>query len=164
MGGMFETPAASVPAGAVEAALLVVESLDALQGRGHESMPGGPIPPSQLRALLAIERSEGMNLRSLGEALASKAPAVSRLCDRLQADGLLERVPSPNSRREVELRLSRRGHALLAEYRAARVKELQAVLASMSTTDLAHLIRGMAGFRDAVLARQEAVRNTASTA
>ncbi|MHA6758676.1 MarR family winged helix-turn-helix transcriptional regulator [Streptacidiphilus sp. PAMC 29251] len=146
---------APLPAEVAQAASVVVELLDALQGRGQESAPQGRVSPSQLRALLAIERWEGLNLRALGEALASKPPAVSRLCDRLQADGLLERSLSSSSRREVELRLSRRGHAVLAEYRSSRVQELREVLGTMSATGLSDLTRGMAAFRDAVLARHD---------
>lgn len=52
----------------------VSELLELLWGRGQESAPSGPVPPSQLRALIVIEQGGSMNLRSLGDALASRPP------------------------------------------------------------------------------------------
>lgn len=67
------------------------ELLEVLWGRGQEAAASGTVSPSQLRALLVIEKHEGTNLRSLGEALGSRAPSVSRLCDRMEAMGLVQR-------------------------------------------------------------------------
>jgi DNA-binding MarR family transcriptional regulator len=119
-----------------EMAAAVVESLDALHGRGLESLPGGPVPPSQLRALRAIERCEGINLRALAQVLGSRPPATSRLCDRMEADDLIRRTPSSNSRREVELWLSPRARRVLAEVRSARVQELQEILRTLPADTL----------------------------
>lgn len=122
-----------------ETAAAVVELLDALRGRGMESLPGGPVPPSQLRALRAIERCEGINLRALAEALGTRPPATSRLCDRMEADGLIQRTPSTSSRREVELWLSPRARRVLADLRSARVRELQEIMRTLSPDTVAGL-------------------------
>ncbi|MFE9395393.1 MarR family winged helix-turn-helix transcriptional regulator [Streptomyces flavidovirens] len=127
----------------------VTDLLAVLWGRAQLKAPSGPISPSQLRALLAIERLEGGNLRSLGVTLGSSPPATSRLCDRLEAAGLVERRLSPASRREVELYLSRAGRALLDEVRECQVSELAPVLDRMSPEALAQLAKGLAAFRDA---------------
>jgi DNA-binding MarR family transcriptional regulator len=128
-----------LPGTVAETAAALVELLDTLHGRGLESVPGGPVPPSQLRALRAIERVEGINLRALAEALGTRAPAASRLCDRMEADGLIQRTPSASSRREVELRLSPRARRVLTEVRSARVRELQEVLRTLPPDSLAGL-------------------------
>jgi hypothetical protein len=47
----------------------------------------------QLSALLAVERSEGLNLGGLAAELAMLLSSASRLCDRLVASGMVERVP-----------------------------------------------------------------------
>ena len=127
------------PEKVAETAAAVAELLDALHGRGIESLPGGPVPPSQLRALRAIERSEGVNLRALAEALGTRPPATSRLCDRMEADGLVRRTPSASSRREVELWLSPRARRVLAEIRSARVRELQEIMQTLPPDSLAGL-------------------------
>lgn len=129
------------------------ELLDVLSARGQEAAPPGTVSPSQLRALLVIEKHEGSNLRSLGEALGSRAPSVSRLCDRMEAMGLVRREQSATSRREVELRLSPPGRALLEEYRAIRTRELAAVLERMQPAAVAALAEGLAAFRSAAAER-----------
>ncbi|GHF50819.1 MarR family winged helix-turn-helix transcriptional regulator [Streptomyces fimicarius] len=144
-------------------AVAASELLEVLWGRGQESAASGTVSPSQLRALLVIERQEGTNLRALGEALGSSAPSVSRLCDRMEAMGLLQRAPSPTSRREVELRLSPRGRALLEEYRALRAAELNAVLERMDPAALASLAEGLAAFHAAATERLSPRGETAAT-
>jgi DNA-binding MarR family transcriptional regulator len=140
----------------------VSELLEVLWGRGQEAAPTGPLSPSQVRALFAIEQYEGANLRTLGDALGSRPSSVSRLCDRLEAVGLVDRQTSPTSRREVELRLTRRGHAALAEFRDFRAREVKAVLGLMAANELAALAEGLAAFRRA--AATTAVPGAPSTA
>jgi DNA-binding MarR family transcriptional regulator len=130
----------------------VTDLLAVLWGKARAKAPAGPISPSQLRALLAIERRQGSNLRALGEALESSPPATSRLCDRLEAAGLVERSTSPASRREVELHLSRQGQELLDEVRDHQVREIRKVLEIMPPDALAHLTKGLLAFRDAAAA------------
>ncbi|MGW0560605.1 MarR family winged helix-turn-helix transcriptional regulator [Streptomyces sp. NPDC003016] len=130
-----------------------LELLQLLWSRGQEAAPSGPISPSQLRALTVLEGQDGVNLRALGEALGSRPSSVSRLCDRLEAAGLVERLPSATSRREVEVRMSRRGRDLLAEFRAFRVREIEAVLREIAPGELAALAGGLEAFRAAAAAR-----------
>ncbi|MFE6743757.1 MarR family winged helix-turn-helix transcriptional regulator [Streptomyces tubercidicus] len=143
------------------AALAATELLEVLWGRGQEAARSAGVSPSQLRALLVIEKREGTNLRTLAEALASRPPAVSRLCDRLEAMGLAERGPSATSRREVQLRLSLRGKVLLDEYRAARSREVTATLEQMQPADVAKLAAGLEAFH-AAFARHAADQGGAS--
>lgn len=144
------------PETVAETAAAVVELLDALHGRGLESLPGGPVPPSQLRALRAIERCEGINLRALAEALGTGAPAASRLCDRMEADGLLQRTPSASSRREVELWLTPRARRVLAEVRSARVRELREIMVELPPESLAGLSTHLGVLQEAIRERLEA--------
>ncbi|MEU1471179.1 MarR family transcriptional regulator [Streptomyces sp. NPDC005761] len=137
------------------------ELLEVLWGRGQEAAPPGTVSPSQLRALLVIEKQEGSNLRSLGESLGSRAPSVSRLCDRMEAMGLVQRGPSPTSRREVELRLTVRGRTLLEECRAIRTRELSAVLERMQPAEVAALAEGLAAFHSAASQRLTTDRSPA---
>ncbi|MET9514727.1 MarR family transcriptional regulator [Streptomyces sp. NPDC002994] len=131
------------------AACAVSELLQMLWGRGQEAAPSGPVSSSQLRALTVLEGQDGVNLRALGEALGSRPSSVSRLCDRLEAAGLVERYPSAISRREIEVRLSRRGRALLDEFRAFRAREVETVLQEMSPAKLAALAEGLEAFQAA---------------
>jgi DNA-binding MarR family transcriptional regulator len=139
-----------------EAATAASELLEVLWGRGQEAAPSGPVSPSQLRALLVIEQHEGANLRTLGDVLGSRPSSLSRLCDRMEAMGLVHRSPSRTSRREVELRLSRHGHTVLDEYRAFRTREVGMVLEQMDPADILMLANGLTAFRAAASARLRA--------
>jgi DNA-binding MarR family transcriptional regulator len=106
-----------------------------------------PLSVSQLRAVVALDRHDGVNLRELAERLGSTPPLVSRLCDRLEAVGFLERLPSARSRRELTLRLSDRGRAYLQELRARRRDRVQALLEKMSPAGRSALAAGLAEYR-----------------
>lgn len=96
-----------------------------------------------------MEQSEGINLRTLGAMLGSRPPSVTRLCDRMEAMGLLTRSRSRTSGREVELYPTRQGRALLDEYRAIRLRELSAVLDRMEPAGIEALVVGLTGLRQA---------------
>ncbi|RSS48702.1 MarR family transcriptional regulator [Streptomyces sp. WAC07061] len=135
-----EDPAAALASAA--------EVLAVLYARGQDDVAPA-VSPSQLRALLAVEGAEGVNLRALGDVLGSRPSSVTRLCDRLEAMGLLVRSPHPSRRREVEVRLTPRGRALLDQRRAVQVRELSAVLGRMAPEAVDSLVAGLAAFREA---------------
>ncbi|MGP3990087.1 MarR family winged helix-turn-helix transcriptional regulator [Streptomyces sp. 3N207] len=124
----------------------VIELLEVLWERGRNAVPTAPVSPSQLRVMYCVDRDEGMNLRTLGEALGSAPSSVSRLCDRLEAIGFVERSPSPTSRRELELRLTRRGRAYLRNLRQQREEALFEILAAMPSREREALLKGLKGF------------------
>ncbi|MEU2441641.1 MarR family transcriptional regulator [Streptomyces rubradiris] len=119
-----------------------VELLEVVWGRASTA----PTSASQLRVLHVLEHHDGINLRTLAESLASTPPSTSRLCDRLQAAGFIERVASPEDRREVRLHLSGRGRAFLADLRARREGELRKVLADMPAAKRIALLEGLEAF------------------
>ncbi len=125
------------------------ELLEVLWGRASTA----PASASQLRVLLILEHHEGINLRTLADSLASTPPSTSRLCDRLQASGLVERVVSANDRREVHLYLSKRGRTFLDDLRKRRERELRAVLDLMPAAKREALLEGLEAFRSAAATR-----------
>ncbi|MEU8034367.1 MarR family transcriptional regulator [Streptomyces sp. NPDC049099] len=118
------------------------ELLEVLWGRASTA----PASASQMRVLLTLEHQDGINLRTLSDALASTPPSTSRLCDRLVAAGLVERLVSAANRREVRLHLSNRGRAFLDDLRARREQELQTVLALMPVGKRTALLEGLEAF------------------
>ncbi|WP_432135281.1 MULTISPECIES: MarR family winged helix-turn-helix transcriptional regulator [unclassified Streptomyces] len=125
------------------------ELLEVLWGRASTA----PASVSQLRVLLVLEHHDGINLGTLADALASTAPSTSRLCDRLQAAGFVERAVGSNDRREVRLHLSNRGRAFLDDLRARRGSQLQEILALMSPGQRAALLEGLEAFCAAAAAQ-----------
>ncbi|MGI5426876.1 MarR family transcriptional regulator [Streptomyces sp. CA-179760] len=137
------------PAEVARVTSTAAELLEVLWGRASTA----PASASQLRVLLILEHHEGINLRTLADSLASTPPSTSRLCDRLQATGFVERVVSPVDRREVRLRLSGRGRTFLADLRVRREQALRAVLDQMPAAKRVALLQGLEAFCDAAAAR-----------
>ncbi|MFF8278871.1 MarR family winged helix-turn-helix transcriptional regulator [Streptomyces lateritius] len=124
----------------------VIELLEVLWSQGRDMTPTAPVSSSQLRVLYVLDRNQGINLRTLGEALGSAPSSVSRMCDRLHALGYIKRSPSPASRRELELRLSSRGETYLKDLRVRRELGLLKIITSMAPEDQAALAKGLNSF------------------
>jgi DNA-binding MarR family transcriptional regulator len=103
----------------------------------------------QYRALLVVHRQGGINLTGLAEAIDAGLPAASRLCDRLEAAGLLQRGLAPVSRREIELTLTRAGRLLVEETLDQRRRHLADVLARMPPDGRQGLLTGLRSFAEA---------------
>jgi len=101
---------------------------------------------SQLNALLAVERAEGVNLGGLAAELGMLLSSASRLCDRLVASGMVERVPGRADRREIALYLTPSSRELLERLRATRRELLAEVLERMTPAGRAALVRGLTEF------------------
>ncbi|MFJ8915351.1 MarR family winged helix-turn-helix transcriptional regulator [Amycolatopsis sp. NPDC102389] len=141
----------SEPPGTETVAAAVTETAELLEimfERAREASPR-PLSTSQVRAVVALDHHDGLNLRALAEVLGSTPPLVSRLCDRLEAVGFLERLPSSASRREITLRLSDRGRAYLRDLRARRRESLRAVLEKLTPETRETLAAGLREFREA---------------
>ncbi|MEU3792917.1 MarR family transcriptional regulator [Streptomyces fructofermentans] len=118
------------------------ELLEVLWGRASTA----PVSASQLRVLFILEHNEGINLRTLADALGSTPPSTSRLCDRLQAVGFVERRPGATSRRELRLYLSPRGRVFLGDLRSRRERALESVLEQMPAGHRSALLQGLVAF------------------
>lgn len=119
---------------------------------------------SQLRAVMVVERYDGINLRGLAKDLNMILSSASRLCDRLVAAGLLEREPGRVDRREIALHLTPAGRGLLDDLRAERQERLAAVLGAMSPAGRHALLRGLQEFASVANAGQAAEDTAARTA
>jgi DNA-binding MarR family transcriptional regulator len=116
----------------------------------NRETPDLPTSPVQLHALLILERHRDINLSGLAAQLGGLVSSASRLCDRLEAAGLLQRLPGP-SRRAVTLRLSQDGAALLDRVRRQRREDLGRILAHMQPAARAALAAGLSQFRAAAV-------------
>src|SRR6201996_4851792 len=101
-----EPPPAEPLVAAIEEA---ASFLAALWNRETEDLPTSA---TQLHVLLIVERHRDINLSGLASQLGALVSSASRLCDRLEAAGLLHRLHG-SSRRAVILRLSPEGRGLL---------------------------------------------------
>jgi DNA-binding MarR family transcriptional regulator len=129
-------------------ALEITDAVESLTGLWSLSAQGAVMRLSlhQLRALRALQGDPGLNLTALAARLDIGMPTASRLCDRLEAAGLLERSSHPSRRREVRLSLTRQGRAVLDEVAGRRTSALADVLAQMKPADRAAFSRGLEAF------------------
>ncbi|HEU4349905.1 MAG TPA: MarR family winged helix-turn-helix transcriptional regulator [Actinoplanes sp.] len=104
------------------------------------------IPPTQLRVLTIIARNRHTNMNRLAEALDVVPSSASRLCDRLEATGLLRREPDPRDRREVRLLLTPAARRLLEDLRDRRRRALEAVLVRMTPAGRQDLLKALGAF------------------
>ena len=119
--------------------------LAALWNRETEDLPTSA---TQLHVLLIVERHRDINLSGLASQLGALVSSASRLCDRLEAAGLLHRLHG-SSRRAVILRLSPEGRDLLDRLRRQRREDLARVLTLMPPAARAALAAGLSQFRAA---------------
>ncbi|MFD0684153.1 MarR family transcriptional regulator [Actinomadura fibrosa] len=135
--------------GAAESAAILDDAASTLMNvwsRPHNAADV-PVPSTQLRALFVLERG-AVNISSLAAELGALVSSASRLCDRLEASGLLLRDPG-RDRREVSVRLSPDGEALLHRLRVQRREELALVLELMPAPARDALLWGLAEFHEA---------------
>ncbi|MFG2133576.1 MarR family winged helix-turn-helix transcriptional regulator [Streptomyces sp. NPDC048751] len=129
-------------------ALEIADAVERLTNLWTLAAQQGPLRLSQhqLRALRALESSPGLNLTGLAERLETGLPTASRLCDRLEAAGLLERALHPERRREVRLALTPHGRNVLDDIAERRSQALAMALARMGSAERAALRRGMRAY------------------
>ena len=104
---------------------------------------GATVPPVQMRARLVIEGAGSLNLNRLAGLLGASASAASRLCDRMQAAGLVSRDRAILSRREIVLVPTESGRRLAEWVRGRRQAALEILLNSMSPEGRRALAHGL---------------------
>jgi DNA-binding MarR family transcriptional regulator len=114
------------------------------------------VPPAQLRVLTIIEANRHTNMSRLAEALDVVPSSASRLCDRLEATGLLRRVADPRDRREVRLVLTSSARRLLDDLRERRRDALTTVLDRMTPAARQGLVDALDAFATAADVGEEA--------
>jgi DNA-binding MarR family transcriptional regulator len=95
---------------------------------------GGTVPGTQLRALLMVDRADGLDPSQLATEMGASHHATSSLCDQMEVAGLLMRVWGIGGHRTV-LRATRAGKRLAAWIRDRRREALRGVLSSMRPSD-----------------------------
>ncbi|RIV37335.1 MarR family transcriptional regulator [Micromonospora radicis] len=121
------------------------------------------VSPTQLRVLALLSSRPATNVNGLAELLDVVPSSASRLCDRLEAIGLVRRVADPRDRREVRLEPTTAAQALLGEVRSRRHEAVQAVLDRMPPRVQQDLLRALVAFGQAAAVAQqpEAAAHTA---
>ena len=115
----------------------------ALIGIAMESIhvEGGQVSPPQFRLLLALDALGRVPSSKLAAQLGLAASTITRMVDRLQRAGLVQRGTDPRSRSIVTVELTASGSHLVASVLARRHERLAAVLDRMSPPRHAAAVR-----------------------
>ncbi|MFD3411217.1 MarR family winged helix-turn-helix transcriptional regulator [Streptomyces cyaneofuscatus] len=134
---------------AAHSASSITELLDVMWEHARHSTTSttAPSSTSQLRLMYVVDREDGIRMRTVCQRLASAPPTVTRMCDRLQAIGFLERVAHPDNGREVALQLTPTGKAHLQRIRDQRDTMLHQAIDNMTPTERRALATGLAGLQ-----------------
>jgi len=103
----------------------------------------------QFRMLVLLHSRGGMNLSRLAEQLAVNPSTAMRMIDRLQAAGMVVRDVNAQDRREVAIRLTEQGAAVVAEATERRRAEIAAIVGRMPTEQRSGLVRALRAFTEA---------------
>jgi DNA-binding MarR family transcriptional regulator len=118
-----------------ECYLGLLRTTDALARLEVEALKAWQLTPTQYNALRILRGAgaDGTTCSEMGERMLRRDPDVTRLLDRLEKRGLLERVRSEEDRRVVRTRITRPGLELL--------KDLDEPSLSWSRGQMGHLSR-----------------------
>ncbi|HEY2642894.1 MAG TPA: MarR family transcriptional regulator [Galbitalea sp.] len=103
----------------------------------------------QFRVLIVLSSSGPMRMGLLAERMHAVASTFSRSIDRMVHGGWVERIDSPDSRREVIIRLTSLGRALVDEVTERRRHEIAEILSRMSQDERTVLQGALVSFSEA---------------
>jgi DNA-binding MarR family transcriptional regulator len=96
---------------------------------------------AQMRAMFSIAQEGRLSGRQLARALHISPAAVVPLCDRLERDGYVNRVPDTLDRRVTWFELSPSGQKTIEEISWVSPSRMMGALARLEVRDREHLIR-----------------------
>lgn len=115
--------------------------------RQMRSYRGGLSLP-QFRALVWVDRQPSASLSVVADHLGSSLPTASRIVAGLVAKGLLAREGCAADRRQLSLRITPRGRAMLREARRATRRQMESVLDGLSQRQRDAVMGAMGSLRD----------------
>jgi DNA-binding MarR family transcriptional regulator len=141
--GSFARGSSSATAGACAARLVEVAPLVVrfIRVQMRRRMPG--LTMAQFRTMAFLYRRSGCSLQTLAVHLGVTPPTCSALVDRLVHRRVVSRTQSQASRREVALRLTRRGRTQVEAAKEAARRQTAGVLAALPDASLRRLARDL---------------------
>jgi DNA-binding MarR family transcriptional regulator len=115
-----------------------------------DSLKAYDITPTQYNVLRILRGAgqEGLFRNEIRDRLVSQVPDVTRLLDRMEEGGLVERERAESDRRQVTTRITRDGLALLKRLDGPVAETHKRQLGHLSDTQLRTLIALLAAARD----------------
>lgn len=116
------------------------------------------LPAAHFPVLAALERLGALNVGELTEALGISQPGVTRLLDRLEADGLVRSTQSAHDRRVRTIALSKSGHQLVSRTKRTAWPIVEAAVADACAGPVQPLLAILAALEEALAVASLRVR------
>ena len=114
---------------------------------------GLELPASHFPVLAALERLGALNVGELTEAVGVSQPGVTRLLDKLQAEGLVRSTPLAQDRRVRTVALTKLGRQLVSTSKRTAWPVIEAAVADACAGGPAHpLLAALAALEEALAA------------
>lgn len=138
-----------------EASVALLRTVDMLRWRMAEVLEPEGISPAQFNVLRILRGAgaDGLPTLEIGERLVEQAPGVTRLIDRLEAQGLVGRARTASDRRQVLCHIEKKGLDMLSRLDATTAESREAIFAGVSKAEVVNLITTLAAIRKACAAR-----------
>jgi DNA-binding MarR family transcriptional regulator len=132
----------------IDALLAASRHLVAMAARSLASVEENLTLP-QYRMLVVLDTQGPSSLARLAEGLEVNSSTAMRMVDRLAAAGMAEKIPSPDSRREVVLSLTPAGRAVVQQVTEHRLAAIARTVRAIPTDQRGHLVAALRAFTDA---------------
>ncbi|MGE0093809.1 MAG: MarR family winged helix-turn-helix transcriptional regulator [Alphaproteobacteria bacterium] len=115
---------------------------------------------SQWRVIAHLSRNEGSTQTFLADVLEIENATLARLLDRLEADGWIERRPSPTDRRAKHLYLTEKPAAIIDAMFKISAQLQRDTLNGMPAAEREHLIDSLLGIKRNLLQMASAIESS----
>jgi len=123
----------------IERDLRYVSSI--IKQKGREILANFPITPPQFVALQWLNEDGDMTIGELSNKMFLACSTTTDLIDRMESNGLVERVRDTSDRRVVRIHLKEKGQNIILEVLEARREYLASILTNFSKKDVEDLSR-----------------------
>ncbi len=94
---------------------LLAQASKLISGEFHEVVQSTGFSVTEWRILATLASKPGLSIGGLADITVSKQPTVTRLLDRMEAKGYVQRYPHDSDRRITMVRITPQGRAIVAD-------------------------------------------------
>lgn len=116
--------------------------------RGRDILDDFDITPPQFNALLLLAEYGDMTIGELGNKMYLASSTATDLIDRMERNGLVERVRDSSDRRVVRLHMLEKGKEMIQKVLESRKRYLEKILVRVSAQEQEDLVRALQSIYD----------------
>lgn len=121
-------------------AYLLAQASSRISREFHREVEASGLSVTEWRVLASLSGSDGESIGALAQLALTKQPTLSKVVQRMEADGLVERTGVRKDRRQTVVRLTRSGRRVAATLCERALRHQQAVLEPFGHGNAALLI------------------------